>query len=792
MTSVNPAPPRAASGGHAGRRILFAAAAGALLIICAAPVAVALLAPVPNIVDTPLVPDEPRDLLHFFPEFSYADHPGGRGAHEARLTLYLADPSRLLEHDQLHVLMRTFDSSPRLVSARLAIVGTDCEYRSAPGARLVDDQVLPLVREPPCAPLRGTPSGVLEFTVMFEGPGRLGVWSRLPRTPTADPHTIYVSERQAQTLYRPALLGLLVRTLGPTDSRRIDLLNYVWQVSATPRWLWTALALALLLMAAGIVAFPWRADRAGSPIAAGAAGFCFAAAITLAYIVIVPPFQAPDEPTHFLSSQAADQDVSLTQKVEAWAQLGHLSRIAYHPLEKFRQGNIGHPVPIPWIPGMVGVLDYEVRTATASRLWRAIRTAAGPVTIPRALLVVRGVHGLLFAVSVGLACAALVWCTRAPGAAVAWFVFLLVPALPFFAMHVAESAVLTPAYVMAAAGALIVFVGGPREHLAGIIIAASAGILFAGARSALPIAPVLFAAMAGRLFVASPSGGRVASRQTLVFWSGMPLGSLVYWIVSTPAYREGWSVRIAGASSSVISLLRSPAAILAGATVVALCGVLAERYLSRFRTSLGTSATAGSVASIAGRMAAAVICSLLIYSAWGTLPHSIPVAAPRRDYTINMFATAATIFRVRDPDVFLAASFWQGFGWLDAMPPLPLTAALGTMTGIAMAVLCWRLGQFRDGRRLAWLALFVCGMGASLLAYALSTYTVPVNLHGRYMIGLYLLGLGIAWSGPLIVRRDGPASDREPGSPGLPPAVLLMLCGALHAYCLSFIIVRYF
>ena len=66
-------------------------------------------------------------------------------------------------------------------------------------------------------------------------------------------------------------------------------------------------------------------------------------------------------------------------------------------------------------------------------------------------------------------------------------------------------------------------------------------------------------------------------------------------------------------------------------------------------------------------------------------------------------------------------------------------------------------------------------------------------LQGRYLIGWYLVFLVLAgcWLTGLAPRSaDCPAETNTIGC--VRPALLLALAGGIHAYCLSFILQRYF
>jgi hypothetical protein len=87
-----------------------------------------------------------------------------------------------------------------------------------------------------------------------------------------------------------------------------------------------------------------------------------------------------------------------------------------------------------------------------------------------------------------------------------------------------------------------------------------------------------------------------------------------------------------------------------------------------------------------------------------------------------------------------------------------------------------------------WLGFAAGGFVLSAAVYALSIVrATPADLHGRYLLGLYVSLLVIAWSA--LARMDQSGWIRRPdlliGAAGI-------ACLTVHAYCLTFILSRYF
>jgi hypothetical protein len=194
---------------------------------------------------------------------------------------------------------------------------------------------------------------------------------------------------------------------------------------------------------------------------------------------------------------------------------------------------------------------------------------------------------------------------------------------------------------------------------------------------------------------------------------------------------------------------------------------------------------------IAGAAAAAlllmVLGSLLVpYPRLNAIDLAHPPAI--RSYVRHAVLACATSLRFGRPDTLTSWTFWGGFGWLDAVLPASTVELLAGSSGLALVLLLVWTARARDGRLLVWLACAAVGFVLSAAAYAVSVVALtPADLHGRYLLGLYLLALTIAWSSLARFERSGwlPASGAVRAAGG---AAAL----ALHAYSLVWGLQRYF
>src|SRR5438093_1348813 len=76
------------------------------------------------------------------PPLRYLTGPGLPTVHRVRLQT--SAPLVIATHQGVDLLVSTYDTSPRLVTGELLLDGTDCVYRTAPGASLRNNAYLAL------------------------------------------------------------------------------------------------------------------------------------------------------------------------------------------------------------------------------------------------------------------------------------------------------------------------------------------------------------------------------------------------------------------------------------------------------------------------------------------------------------------------------------------------------------------------------------------------------------------------------------------------------------------------
>ena len=758
---------------------LAIAAASTLPIVM--PVAWVLAAHVANVNDMPLVePSRSREAVPI--ELSYLDYPGRPGAHTGAMVLQLQRPETLATHKRLDLLVATYDTIPRLQRATLTIEGTDCTFESRPGARYPNNGMLTLLRSKECARMTGAPTGRLTFEVRFNGTGRAGLWTYRAPADALDPARIYLSDpTYAEQGVLCEVRASYVDEFGWSNLRRIDLLAYVWHLGTDrPEWIWIALGICSALLATAafaILSSPTSADSALRAIALG----CAAGALAALYAVLVPPFQAADEPSHLLTVLDDIGRPELAAQATALARRGHFDRIHFHPDEGFR------PVDRTTLgaPTNDGDASDALRGMGVRYLWRLTAPLTRSLDAAHVLLCVRLIHGVIFGLAVGIFVLLTAVCSDVQRPTSLALPLFLVPTLPFFAMYVSNYAPLSSVYVLLGAGVLVSMGGNARAHYGGAILGVGFILAVLISRSALPLTPFVLSLLVARILTGG--GPNASSRSAFLFWTGttVPIACGV-WLLQADYYeRLRHVLTVTFAKPSVPRANFVVLVLLAGAV-----GYLIERGAGRLSTRLEPQSTGRITPYVAGGLAALVAGVMVASMVWS--PPVLQMIDPAHPPTQSAYIRAAvlaglTFLRPGSPDFLTSVAFWQGFGWLDTIPSVALASLLATASGIALVSLLVQIAHARASRALVWICCAILGYAATLAAYAMSVIRLtPADLHGRYLLGLYLCMLLIAWSS--VARLDG--SNRRIAA-ALPPALALG-CLAVHGWCLAAIVQRYF
>jgi hypothetical protein len=717
----------------------------------------------------------------------------------------VADLSRLTSHDELWLFVGPPEAERggRLRGAALSARDTSCAFAAAEGASLGFREPLILRPAPACSHVDTRAPADLELAVEVEGSETMALWAHRPRDESADFQGIEVPGPG------PAGKALPLRVRGfavdyPPTAPRGELLNDMWRISESTRWLWLLLGVGVGLLIAGCLIFPTlRGPDADDPPAAsfllssGAGAALLAGGLTVLYVALTPPLMGPDEPYHLLGIGDLVGEARWLDETVAWTGQTHLLRIRDSARERFRtvdRDNPHHTDDPERHP-----TDVRARSGTLTVVWSLAGSVLRGQSAPRALLAIRLLNALLFGLAVGAMTALAVVCGGAVYPQWLCFPFLFVPTLPFFAMHVSETAVLCSIQVLLAMSLVILFLDGPRAHWAGLPLGLATGSMLAAGRSPWPLVAFVAAALVARMAL-GPARLSHERRSALIFWSGLALGCGVFYLLVNDDYQRllfnSMKSLPETLSSAAAWFMESPLAMLGVFAAAAMLEILLRpvREVAAVRLAARAAPVVrwGALA-LAGLVVISLLGSLLVPYPQLPLEPRGPLSA--EDRVVMVLTTMGTMFRLENPNFLLATSFWAGFGWLDTIPPEPFLSLLSLLTAVAFVGLLVYLARGRQVRRFLWMTAFGLGATASLVLYTLATQDLLKPLHGRYLVGWYLVVLTLigSWLAlferPLAAARPGPAAQLAQIPRG---AVLLVLSGLIHVYCLCFILWRYF
>ena len=375
----------------------------------------------------------------------------------------MATDPRALAAEELQLFLSTETPRAGVVSGEMRVRGSECAFTASGRDAIGVDQPTVFRRSPGCSRPETLPPGTaLDLAVEVKGSGDLALLGFEPLA-GAVPGMVQAAPfgaRRAPLDVR----GAFVRY--PETAPRIVLLNHMWRVSPGIAWLVGAVCAAIGLALAGCLAFPTRplggassSPAAAAVVRAGGGAALLAASLAALYAVLAPPLSGPDEPYHLLGYADLTRDGALAEDAVAWMAETHLWRIRYNPEEHFRTIDVGQPFVV--LDPQLRPTEVAQRSAVLARLERAVAPLLRGLPAPRVLLALRLLNALLFALAVGVATALAVALVSEPLPQWLAFPFLFVPSLPFFAMHVSETALLCSIYVLLAISLAVLFGDGP-------------------------------------------------------------------------------------------------------------------------------------------------------------------------------------------------------------------------------------------------------------------------------------------------------------------------------------------
>src|SRR3954449_9369628 len=121
--------------------------------------------------------------------------------------------------------------------------------------------------------------------------------------------------------------------------------------------------------------------------------------LSLVFAMLVPPFQAPDEPDHFLGFMALGNRLSERSEVDQWAMATHFNQLRFNGSERFRPVDARQPQATTWPDASPS--NFDTRSSTTAG-WRAIAWLTRSQPLPVAFLALRLIHAATFGLAFAL------------------------------------------------------------------------------------------------------------------------------------------------------------------------------------------------------------------------------------------------------------------------------------------------------------------------------------------------------------------------------------------------------
>lgn len=580
--------------------------------------------------------------------------------------------------------------------------------------------------------------------------------------------------------------GRLAVGLESANRTRGELLETQWGKRSGTRRPHAMAVLAGLVFAVGLGLLPWgtsslRTSEGWSWVGlrAGMGGALVFLAVGMGHLMLTPPLHGADEPAHVGSYfRLVGREGSLAW-LERFGKEIDFARIWSRPDQKFTADDVG--ASGKWFNAMMDTRP-RARSAVAARIWEAVSKGQGRWLI---LWELRWWSLYVATLGVGLGMGLVGSGGKFPGSLLPW---VLVPSVPWFGMIVSNYPVTLAALALILAGMIRLVRDATWDGWSGSALGIGVGVAMhnSAGNTTLVLAVWTFLALATRVKSRNGREGRIPLNRPreAQFWAGLLVTLIATRWLSYPEYdsNSGNWVGSVLARLGIPGLDRMP---LAWVWIAAFGGLMlvdvAMRVVAPPRPPdggrLGTVQAAG-YALRWPRWAAGMVVLWMVVTAltpavrlpplkeatdvWDPLPgmglplpwlEDVAKEVPRLgpvDYVVRAISAVATSFGPGDRDYLTSTLFWSYVGDRDAVLPGWVTSGLCLFFAVGLVFWLLHLGRGelpeRGGMTLAWaVAMGICLVGPAVAARL--SLSQP-SLHGRYLIGFYLVLLtlgGMGW-----------------------------------------------
>ena len=549
---------------------------------------------------------------------------------------------------------------------------------------------------------------------------------------------------------------------------------------------WAAMATAGLFLVLGL----WiLVHGARTHLVVAGSLFLISLGLGQLFTWLSPPLQAPDEADHLLTAAYQMAPERLVGELEVFAKRIHFERIKFRAGEKFLDEHELAAFSPAW-GKHVGPVIMEGRSPVTWRSWSTLKPFLKDLKIESLLLLLRIINSLAFSLAVFIISFVLFKELQNLFFAVPLF---LLPSLYFFSMHVSDHSFLTSFQTVFVSMSLaLALKPNSKPIFASWVL--SAGFVFATSRAGLPILVLVPALICSPDISRGFSGGRWSFRETMLraVWLVPAL-----WLTQT-LLTESFLAGVFGfgtdkfqstSVSQVLSLthffLTSSYALVTLPLLYIAAAVLSWAVAIRFRSAWQTFKRFGPLV-----LGALLFCSLLL--PWLKPDRTIPdieglSRLPLLSYIKKVLHVTGGFLNFGHHDFYGVMTFFGGYGWLETIPSQAYVS--GLIAILVAGILCSAVFDYKRRENSTSMVLcFLFGMGLiSLTLNTAANYFVPQNLHGRYLIGYFLLVSFVCSAGFRHLERFPKRAFLPSASPSF-----IVLSALNYAYVFQFLLNRYF
>ncbi len=477
----------------------------------------------------------------------------------------------------------------------------------------------------------------------------------------------------------------------------------------------------------------------------------------MVYVVIIPPFQTPDEPNHFLTYANVINKPNLSDDALKTANNGHFERIHFQTDEKFSSRDVANPTREKWDKNVC--LTNLNRSLIAKLLWEIESKYIDENNSGNAIFALRTFNILFVSLCIGIALV-LAGLALNPARISLFMVIPLIctPSLAFFSVGVSNYPFLIGGCIIQSIALAVLWAqsvenSNSREFnlISGVltgfgimlsIYSADSGVLVIAFWGVLiPCTWVIKGVLSDNLhnniknlsvFLIGLIGSMFISWQCF----GLILGNYHIMPIMIESYinKIGMPFPLKYLGVTLVSIIGAAS------------GIIAMSYSALI---IGFFIKSSVIIRVAKRsLVSLVILGIiyLIFSKNARIPEFTESTA--FVYAFRVLHSFFKGFISYNPDWLVVQSFWGVFGWLDTPMPLILMNIIRFACVIGIGSLCFssiHKANLIHGN--TFLIVNIFSIAAYLYVIALGYYVMQYGIHGRYLIGPYLFALVIAYEG---------------------------------------------